>query len=128
VPDVSPRDDLLDFLIIEQFDPSFIPEMAQALVAALGSLGARLFGQPAEAPGMPGFHRYQAREARISTTAPQDVTLDGEIRAQTPMIVRVAPEKLRVYLPTEAREALLQEANQEESQPDALPKEAERGV
>ncbi len=128
VPDVSPRDDLLDFLIIEPFDPSFIPEMAQALIAALGSLGARLFGQPAEAPEIPGFQRYQAREARISTTAPQDVTLDGEIRAQTPMIVRVAPEKLRVYLPTEAREALLQEAHQEESQPDALPKEAERGV
>jgi diacylglycerol kinase (ATP) len=132
VPDVSARDDLLDFLIIEPFEPSLIPEMAQALLAALGSLGARLFGQPVETPAVPGLQRYQARAARIETPTPLDATLDGEIRAQTPMLVRIAPEKLRVYLPARAREALLQEGPHEgpheESQPDAIPKEAERGV
>jgi hypothetical protein len=78
------------------------------------------------------LQRYQARAARIETPTPLDVTLDGEIRAQTPMLIRIAPEKLRVYLPAEARAALLeaetQEEDQEESQPDAIPKEAERGV
>jgi diacylglycerol kinase (ATP) len=128
VPDVSARDDLLDFLIIERFEPSLIPELAQALLAALGSLGARLFGQPVEAPAVPGLQRYQARAARIETPTPLDATLDGEIRAQTPILVRIAPEKLRIYLPARAREALLQEGPHEESQPDAIPKEAERGV
>jgi diacylglycerol kinase family enzyme len=102
--------------------------MAQALIGALGNLGARLFGQPAEAPETPGLQRYQARAAHIETPTPLDATLDGEIRAQTPMLVRIAPEKLRIYLPAEAREALLEEESQEESQPDAIPKEAERGV
>jgi diacylglycerol kinase family enzyme len=128
VPDVSPRDELLDFIVIEPFDASLIPQMAQALIGALGNLGARLFGQPAEAPEMPGLQRYQARQAHISTLTPLDATLDGEIRAQTPMLIRIAPEKLRVYLPAEAREALLEEERQEESQPDAIPKEAERRV
>jgi YegS/Rv2252/BmrU family lipid kinase len=128
VKDVSPRDDLLDFLLIEQFDPSLIPQMAQALLGALGNLGARLFGQPAQAPEIPGFHLFQARQASIKTPTPLDATLDGELRAQTPMTVRVAPEKLRIYLPTEARAALLEQEAHEESQPDAIPKEAERGV
>ena len=132
IPDVSARDDLLDFIVIEPFDASLIPQMAQALIGALGNLGARLFGQPAEAPEMPGLQRYQARAAHIETPTPLDATLDGEIRAQTPMLIRIAPEKLRIYLPAEAREALLeeetQEERQEESQPDAIPKEAERGV
>ena len=132
IPDVSARDDLLDFIVIEPFDASLIPQMAQALIGALGNLGARLFGQPAEAPEMPGLQRYQARAAHIETPTPLDATLDGEIRAQTPMLIRIAPEKLRIYLPAEAREGLLEEENQEErqeeSQPDAIPKEAERGV
>jgi YegS/Rv2252/BmrU family lipid kinase len=132
VPDVSPRDDLLDFIVIEPFDPSLIAEMAQALLGALGSLGARLFGQESQPPAMPGLQRYQARSARIETPTPLDATLDGELRAQTPMLIRIAPEKLRIYLPTEARAALLEEERQEEAQeesnPDAIPKEAERGV
>lgn len=128
VPDVSARDELLDFLVIEPFDPSFIPETAQALLGALGSLGARLFGRVPEALGVPGLQRYQARAASITTPTPLDATLDGEIRAQTPMIVRIAPERLRIYLPAEARAALLQADHQEESQPDAIPKEAERGI
>ena len=131
VPDVSARDALLDFIVIEPFDPSLIAEMAQALLGALGSLGAWLFGQESQPPSMPGLQRYQARAARIETPTPLDVTLDGEIRAKTPMLVRIAPEKLRVYLPAGARAALLEEEtqeDQEESQPDAIPKEAERGV
>jgi YegS/Rv2252/BmrU family lipid kinase len=128
VPDVSARDDLLDFIVIEPFDPSLIVEMAQALLGALGSLGARLFGQESHPPETPGLQRYQARAAHIETPTPLDATLDGEIRAQTPMLIRIAPEKLRIYLPAEAREALLEEERQEESQPDAIPKEAERGV
>jgi len=134
VPGVSPRDELLDFLIVEPFEPALLGEMAQALLAALGSLGARIFGQSdeteqaSEATHTPGVLRYRAREAAIATATPLDVTLDGEIRAQTPMVARIAPEKLRVYLPAKARAAFVQEEHQEEGQPDAIPKEAERRI
>jgi diacylglycerol kinase (ATP) len=134
VPGVSPRDELLDFLIVEPFEASLLGEMAQALLATLGGLGAWLFGQSDEAepasqaPHAPGVLRFRAREAAITTATPQDVTLDGEVRAQTPMVARIAPEKLRVYLPAEARAAFVQEEHQEESQPDATPKEAERRI
>jgi diacylglycerol kinase family enzyme len=132
VPNVSARDELLDFIIIEPFDPSLIAEMAQALLGALGSLSARLFGRESQQPALPGLRRYQARAASIETPTPVDATLDGEIRARTPMLVRVAKEKLPIYLSTEAREALLREETQEEplkeSQLDAITKEAERGA
>jgi diacylglycerol kinase (ATP) len=132
VPDVSPRDELLDFIVIEPFNPSQLGVMAQALLSALASLGAHLFGQTSaaeqakHAPNTPGVQRYQARAASIATATPMEATLDGEIRARTPMIVRVAPEKLRVYLPAEAGTAFLEHERQAEA--DAIPKEAERGV
>jgi diacylglycerol kinase family enzyme len=43
--------------------------------------------------------RYQARGAVIWTPQHVDVTLDGEIRAHTPVRVHVAPEPIRVLLP-----------------------------
>jgi len=42
----------------------------------------------------------QARGVTIRTSAdPRDVTLDGEVRGQTPMYVHVADEQLRVRVP-----------------------------
>jgi diacylglycerol kinase family enzyme len=55
---------------------------------------------PAELTGIPGIHHVQARGVTINTLAgSQDVTLDGEIRAQTPVDVLMAAEKLRVVVP-----------------------------
>jgi len=42
----------------------------------------------------------------IETPKPVEVTLDGEVRAQTPALVWVAPEPLPVLLSSEARAAL----------------------
>lgn len=47
---------------------------------------------------LPGVWRFQAREAVIETPHDVDVTLDGEIRAHTPVVVRVAPDPVRVLV------------------------------
>lgn len=52
---------------------------------------------------LPGVRRFQAREAVIETPGDVDVTLDGEIRAHTPVRVRVAPTPMRVLLPAVSR-------------------------
>jgi diacylglycerol kinase (ATP) len=47
----------------------------------------------------PGIRRYQAREVTIETTSPVELTLDGELRAHTPVRIRVAPAGVAVLLP-----------------------------
>jgi len=45
----------------------------------------------------------QARGVTITTSAdPRDVTLDGEVRGQTPMDVHVADTRLRARIPDQA--------------------------
>lgn len=69
--------------------------------AAPGMSSAEVSGNLTdEAAGfaLPGVRRFQAREAVIETPRDVDVTLDGEIRAHTPVLVRVAPEPVRVLL------------------------------
>ena len=108
VPGASLSDRLLDIVVIEEVEVG-------ALVAGL----ARLFGngpqQPAspsteqeypsslraaELSGIPAIHHVQARGVIITTNAdPRDVTLDGEVRGQTPIHVRMADKQLRVVVP-----------------------------
>jgi diacylglycerol kinase (ATP) len=53
-----------------------------------------------ERPGLPGMHHLQARGIVISTACdPQPATLDGEIRAQTPLSVQLLQQCLSVYVP-----------------------------
>jgi diacylglycerol kinase family enzyme len=47
----------------------------------------------------PGIRRYQARAVSIETATAVDLTLDGEVRARTPAVIRVAPAALAVLLP-----------------------------
>jgi len=50
--------------------------------------------------GIPGIHHLQAQGVTITTHAdPRDVTLDGEVRGQTPAHVRLAEQRLRVIVP-----------------------------
>ena len=59
---------------------------------------------PAELTGIPGIHHLQARGVTITTGAdPQDATLDGEVRVQTPLQAQVADEPLHVVVPSESR-------------------------
>ncbi len=54
----------------------------------------------AELTGIPGVHHVRAQGVSIATSIdPQDVTLDGEVRGQTPIYARMADEQLRVLTP-----------------------------
>jgi diacylglycerol kinase family enzyme len=48
---------------------------------------------------VPGLWRFKARAAHVATPAGHDVTLDGEIRARTPLDVWTVPDALRVLVP-----------------------------
>jgi diacylglycerol kinase (ATP) len=121
VPGVALHDRLLDFVVIEAFDPAGIREIVEGWIGALARLAERFGAAPeareavdrgtaheaqrqeAENFALPGVRRFQARSAVIESPHTLDVTLDGEIRARTPVEIRVAPEPVRVLLPTGAR-------------------------
>jgi diacylglycerol kinase (ATP) len=103
IPGASLYDRLLDIIIIEEADP-----------ASLSDEIAHLFRRPMQQPtqkqnnltelqraeltGIPGIHHVRARAIAISTVHdPQDITLDGEVRSQTPAYVRMADKQLAVF-------------------------------
>ncbi len=108
VPKATLYDGLLDILVIEDID-----------LVSLNAVIARFFSRPEQRPetpqewhlqypdlypaeltGIPGLHHVQTRGVTITTPAGlQDITLDGEIRGQTPVEVQMASEKLRVIVP-----------------------------
>jgi diacylglycerol kinase family enzyme len=55
----------------------------------------------------PGIRRYQARAVALKTAAAVDLTLDGEVRARTPALIRVAPAALAVLLPRAGTDILV---------------------
>jgi diacylglycerol kinase family enzyme len=111
VPAASFSDRLLDIVVIEEreigelnrglahfFHPQDYP--SEQSVKTQAPYPRR---HPAELSGIPGIHHLQARGVTITTsTDPQDATLDGEVRGQTPMQVQVAHEPLQVVVPTMA--------------------------
>lgn len=119
LPNVSINDRLLDIVVIEEFE-----------IERINSALMRLFGahpqddasnnfdlskhvstplpehHPANLTNIPGLHHLQAEGVLISTNAdPRDVTLDGEVRGQTPVYVHVANERLRVMGPARGKSA-----------------------
>lgn len=122
MPQVDMHDRLLDFLLIEALEPPTLRATIEGLIGAVERLGESFQGwrrprdedtvadeyvggqstAPEDAPAvhtLPGVRRYQAHSAVVRTPEHVDVTLDGEIRAHTPVMVRVAPEPIRVLLP-----------------------------
>lgn len=56
--------------------------------------------QAAEFSGIPGLHHLRVRALTVTTALdPQDVTLDGEVRGQTPMQITISPTPLHVFVP-----------------------------
>jgi len=56
--------------------------------------------QAAELSKLPGVHHVRAHSIAISTNIdPQDVTLDGEVRGQTPIHASIAEKMLQVLVP-----------------------------
>lgn len=111
LPQASMNDRLLDIIVIE--DMSL--ERINAAIAQLFHLAPQSEDQeveldppadsyPTELSTFPGFHHFQASSILITTVAdPQDVTLDGEIRGQTPVHISLAEKPLRVIVPKRAQ-------------------------
>jgi diacylglycerol kinase (ATP) len=108
IPGASLQDRLLDILVIEDID-------REALNTAITRFFHRQEQQPsdldlwrarypllytADLTGIPGLHHIRARGVVISTmNDPQDATLDGEIRGQTPIYAHMAQKSLQVIVP-----------------------------
>ncbi len=112
VPGGSISDGLLDIIVIDNIDfrdisialaRLFTPREQQVEPSADNPHEHLLLHHPAELSGIPGIHHMRARGVSITTNAdPRDVTLDGEIRGQTPIQVSVADQRLRVAVPQES--------------------------
>ena len=108
VPGASINDGLLDIVVIEDVELGKLSTKIAQFFNLSGTGAAqplakgedRFVHTLAELTGIPGIHHLQARGVHIKTSAdPRDVTLDGEVRGQTPMFVRLAPQRLRVVVP-----------------------------
>jgi diacylglycerol kinase family enzyme len=108
IPGAKVNDRLLDIIILEEveahalstklaqfFDPQKMPT-----VSSTRGEEASIVHNPADVSRIPGIHHLQAQGITITTGSdPQDVTLDGEVRGQTPAHIRLANERLRVIVP-----------------------------
>ena len=108
VPGASINDGLLDIVVIEDIELGKLSTKIAQFFNLPGTEGAqpiargeeRFVHTLAELTGIPGIHHLQAQGVHIKTSAdPRDATLDGEVRGQTPMFVRLAPQRLRVVVP-----------------------------
>jgi diacylglycerol kinase family enzyme len=115
LPNVSLDDRLLDIVVIEEFEFGRInaalarlfnthPRDEGANHGEQGDILSPWQRHPANLINIPGIHHLQAKGVHIATDAdPRDVTLDGEVRGQTPMYVHVASERLKVMGPAQER-------------------------
>jgi diacylglycerol kinase family enzyme len=105
LPGVELRDHLLDLVVIEALEMSRLQRIFEALREQRSAATAAAPEQTLL--DRPGVWRFQAQAMRIETPeAPGvDVTLDGELRARTPIDVCVAPDALQVFVPAAASEA-----------------------
>lgn len=116
LPDISLDDRLLDFMLIEAVDVQQLRQTVRHLLDSIISEPGQVHPasqanqaeQPLEDVGahLPGIRRFRARAAVIETAEAVDVTLDGEIRTHTPVLVRVGPQGLRVLASPDAKRLL----------------------
>ncbi|MEO8973658.1 MAG: diacylglycerol kinase family protein [Ktedonobacteraceae bacterium] len=116
LPQSSMEDRLLDIVVLDDFDLGNLsasisrlfnlqtsqPQHAEQPPASQQQKEREtaFVHHPAELTGIPGIHHLQAQGVTITTHAdPRDVTLDGEVRGQTPAHVRLAEQRLRVIVP-----------------------------
>lgn len=109
LPNVSINDHLLDIVIVEAIElPSLTAAFGHLFTSEIASISRKVgyTQQPlleaADLTGIPGVHHIQASSVSISTSNdPKDVTLDGEIRGQTPIRVQMADTPLNIFVPNE---------------------------
>lgn len=115
LPNVNLHDRLLDIVVIEEIEFGRInsalmhlfgehPHDEASGAVEVSAHALALAHHPANLTNFPGLHHLQAKGVLISTHAdPRDVTLDGEVRGQTPTYVHVAQERLKVMGPAPER-------------------------
>jgi diacylglycerol kinase (ATP) len=113
LPRADAHDHLLDVVLVEPPRLNNVSQIVEKLRLPLRPLrhpqpppadqeqeaGSRPASGPYVDVLFPGVRRYQARAVSIATVEPVDVTLDGEVRARTPIDIRVAPAAVAVLLP-----------------------------
>lgn len=108
IPRASLDDHLLDVVIIDDIgSPDPLATLIQRFNRSANDPETKTVQQApnpqiqaAELSKIPGIHHVQARGVVITTTIdPQDATLDGEVRGQTPMHVSLAEYMLHVFVP-----------------------------
>lgn len=87
VPEADLMDRRLAVVVVEDLT---LGTILQALPHALRRRRLKL-------PGVPSF---TITSAQMEALPPQDITVDGELRTQTPASIRVRPRALRVYVPS----------------------------
>ena len=106
LPDVNLTDRLLDFVVIEALEPRHLLQLIERLQEMLEHVRSNADQPQAAADALhqdvPGLWRFKARSAHVVTPENVDVTLDGEIRARTPLDVYTVPDALRVLVPAAA--------------------------
>lgn len=109
VPGASIADRLLDIVVFEELEFGNLNRLLARFFGLQGPENApevdeqQHFRHPAELTGIPGIHHVQAKGVVITTnTDPRDVTLDGEVRGQTPLYVHLAEKPLKVVTPVTA--------------------------
>ena len=108
VPGASLEDRLLDLIVLEDVDLKAVSASLEKLFSRPEQKAEDPTGWHASSPelyqaelsSIPGIHHIRVCEVVITTDIdPQDMTLDGEVRGQTPGHVRVAPVQLHVLVP-----------------------------
>ncbi len=103
IPEATISDQLLDIVVIEDVDMRTLGTSITNLFNPQQNAAPQAnqtWHHPADLSHLPGIHHLQVHGVTITTNAdPQDVTLDGEVRGQTPSSVRLAAEHLRVVVP-----------------------------
>lgn len=108
IPGASLSDGLLDIVVIEEVELGRLSTTFARLFSAHEQQATTISEwhnrfptlHPAELTGIPGVHHVRARGVSIITDIdPQDVTLDGEVRGQTPVYAQIAQQRLRVIVP-----------------------------
>jgi diacylglycerol kinase (ATP) len=108
IPGAKVNDRLLDIVVIEESATQglstklaqFFDQQKLPFTSPTNGEVPSIVHNPADVSHIPGIHHLQARSITITTGSdPQDVTLDGEVRGQTPAHIYLANERLRVIVP-----------------------------
>jgi diacylglycerol kinase (ATP) len=103
IPAATISDQLLDIVVIEDVDMRSLSTSITNLFNPQQNAAPQAnqtWHHLADLSHLPGIHHLQVHGVTITTNAdPQDVTLDGEVRGQTPASVRLALQQLRAVVP-----------------------------